>query len=210
MKTIFSTLIFVLTITMSLSSCSGASEKGSNAAHQLEQAWGNTDAIRKVANDYLAARDSLSLPGETWMMNDAFFNGCASNDSMLIMAQAIALAATELGKENGSIIVKGLTDGTMDAQGATARLGIIDVTLSILGRSDELPTCYKAIDAEAQSLPEDQQMVVYAHSCSPATLGDALRQDRATDSLAADKRAAIVNTILTGEDLNTFKSHYYK
>lgn len=210
MKTIYTTLLVALAAVLSLSSCSGASDKGTNAALQLEQAWGDADAIRKVASDYVATRDSLSLPGEAWMMNDAFFSRCAGNDSLLVMAQAIALTATELGQENGHKIVSGLTDGTLDAQSATARLGIIDVALAILGRSEELSTCFKAIDEAAQELPDDQQMAVYARSCSPATLGDALRQDRATDSLTADKRAAIVNTILTGEDLETFKSHYYK
>lgn len=210
MKTIYTTLLLALATLMSLSSCSGASDKGANAAARLILAWGNADAIREVASDYVATRDSLTLPGEASIMDNAFFEACGNNDSILVMAQAIALDATELGKENGKLIVSGLQDGTLDATTAAGRLGIIDMALSVLGRNQEVTTVFAQIDEVAHELPDDQQMALYTRSCSPAALGDALRQDRATDSLTADKRAAIVNTILTGDDLEKFKSHYYK
>lgn len=209
MKKTFLTTIIALAALISLNSCSGASDKGADAAAKLSLAWGNADAIRKVASDYIAARDSLTLPGEDWMMNNAFFEACGDNDSLLVMAQAIALDATEFGKENGKVIVSGLQDGSLDATTAAGRLGIMDMALSVLGRNDQLSTCFNAIEEAVQTLPEDQQMVVYTRSCTPAKLGDALKQDRATDSLKADRQAAIVGTILKGEELETFKSHYY-
>jgi len=202
------TLLSILAVALTLTSCNG-SDKGAEAARQLNAAWGNPDAIKQIAANYAASRDSLFIPGEASMMNNAFIDACAGNDSLQVLAQAIALDVTELGKANGTYIVDGLKSGSLDGKTAASRLGMIDMALSMLGRSNDITACFAAIDEVAQSLSEEQQMQVYARSCSPSALGDAMKAERASNSADTDRRAKIVEGILTGEDLETFKTHYY-
>ena len=209
MKKVIIICIAALAATMTLTGCSGASDKGTQAAKQLAAAWGDPAAIQKVASDYTASRDSLSFPGASGSMDGAFFDAC-TNDTMLVMAQAIALSNEELAKETASAVIGGLKDGSMDAGKASARLSMLSMALFTLDRNDDLATCFRIIDEAAQELSEDQQMLVYARSCAPNKLGDAFKQDRAQgDATEADRKAKIVEGILTGKDLDTFKSHYY-
>ena len=204
------TIIIAIASIVTLSGCSGAADKGERAAKQLIAAWGNPDAVRQMAEDYAQMRDSLAFGMEEPMMTSAVREGVSRNDTMLIVAQAIALSVEEMGNENAKAIVDGLSKGTLDAQAASARLGAIGTALAMLNRSDDLPKVLSIIDKHAQQLPEQEQMKVYARSCSPRALGDAMRQERATDSIASDRRAHIVEGILQGEELETFKEHYYK
>lgn len=207
MKSI-SIIITTLAAAISLAGCSG-SDKGTEAAARLRSAWGNADAIKQVAAGYTTSRDSLFVPGDDSMMNNAFIDACAGNDSLQVLAQAIALDATELGTVNGEYIVNGLQNGTVDGVKAAARLGMIDMALSLLGRNQDINTCFAAIDEVAKALPEQKQMEVYTHSCSPATLAGMLLQERTADPEGSDRRARIVEGILKGQDLEQFKSHYY-
>lgn len=205
------TLIIIITTlvaAITLTGCSG-SDKGTQAAASLRKACGNPQALKELAASYIASRDSLFFPGDAGMMDKAFIDACAGNDSLQVLAQAIALDAKELGKVTGEYLVESLQNGTIDGHKAAERLGMIHTSLFLLGRDQDINTCYAAIDEVAQTLPEQQQMEVYAHSCSPATLGENMKKEHDTDPEGTDRRAHIVETILKGDNLNEFKSHYY-
>ncbi|MCQ2289169.1 MAG: hypothetical protein MJZ74_08735 [Muribaculaceae bacterium] len=208
MKTTILSLVLVLVAAMSLTSCGGSSDKGTLAAKQLAAAMGNNEAVKKVASDYAAMIDSL-MPGQSWVVTGAFFDAC-TNDTMLVMAQAIALSPEDLGKETSKFIIEGLEDGSLDAKKAASRLALLSSSLTMLERTDALATCFKIIDEDAASLSEDKRMAVYARSCRPEKLGDDMKRERELGNSAdLDRQAKIVETILTGDDLNTFKAHYY-
>ena len=192
---------------LTITSCGEGKEKGTQAGQQLAAAWDNVDSINKVAHDYIAMRDSM---GGSSAMDDAFVDACSGNDSLRVLAQAIALTPDAVGKDNGNFIVNGLQDSKLDAYKAAARLGMISDAYAMLGRTDDVESCFNAIDEVAKSLPEETQMQVYARSCSPEALAQALLDDRASGNAAeVDRKAKIVETILKGEKLNTFKSIYY-
>lgn len=199
--------ILIIACASVLTSCGDGSEYGSRAARQLQAAWGSPEAIVKVASDYKATSDSLGNPSS---MATAFINACSGNDSMKIVAQAIALTPQEMGREMGNAIVDGLAGSSMDANDASAQLNLINYAYALLLRSEDLSVCYNAIDEAVISLPEEKQMLVYAHSCSPEVLARAMKQEcDSIDATAAARRVKIVETILTGEDLKKFQSIYY-
>lgn len=207
MKKIFITIISVLAYAMTLTSCSEASEKGIAAAVQLSSAWGDAQAIQKVAAAYVASRDSLTMGASS--MDDAFIEACSNNDSIVAVAMAIAKTPEEMGKHYGKEIVDGLANSTMEPEKANTLLGMIGTAYALLGRPDDVALCFKAIDGIAQQLPENEQLIVYAHSCTPDVLGKALKEEHDKgNALDADRQAQIIETILTGQDLETFKQHY--
>lgn len=207
MRKIITLLLSATVGTLVLTSCGEASEKGSLAAHQLQAAWGNPEAIMKAASDFKAVSDSLGKPES---MSDAFIDACSGNDSMKVVAQAIALTPQALGSDMGEAIVDGLASGDIEAAKALEQIDLVGFAYALLQRNDDAVACFKAIDEVAQSLPEEKQMVVYAHSCAPDKLANAMRQERAQGNAGdVDRRAKMVEDILTGDDLNKFKAIYY-
>ncbi len=199
--------LLTLIVALALTACSG-SDKGKQAAASLTAAWGNPEAVQQVASQYVASRDSLSMPGDASSMDKAFVDACAGNDSIHMLARAIAMTPSDLGKEIAGTIIDLLKDDK-GIEPANAQLALADLAYSMLGRNADVAQCYAAVDEAAKALPEDKQMQVYVNSCSPETLGDAMREERASDATATDRRAKIVEGILTGDKLEAFKSHYY-
>lgn len=198
--------ILITTCTLVLISCDNGDKKGNMAAQQLLAAWGNPEAIIQVANNYQAVSDSLGNPPS---LSHSFINACTGNDTIKTVAQAIAYTPQSMGTVAGNEIVQGLMMGTMDATVASDRLKLINLAYALLQRNDDLEACYNAIDKVAQSLTEEKQMELYTRSCSPEALAIAMKQERNDNATNANRRAKIVESILTGEDLKTFKSIYY-
>ena len=120
---------------MALTGCSEAAKKGEQAAQQLVQAWGDEDAIRKVASDYVAMRDSAGGGSAT---DEAFVDPCSKGDSIRIMAQAIALSPAAVGEEWGKTIADGLESGDMKINQAAALPGIIAGAYAVLQRDQDV------------------------------------------------------------------------
>lgn len=207
MKKVFVSLMSAVACMVFLAGCGENREKGQLAAQQLTDAWGNADAVAQVANNYIAMRDSM---GGSSVMDYAFIEACSANDSIKALAQAIALTPEAVGKARGEIMVKGLQDGTLDANGASAMLGVMGDAYAMLGRSNDLAACFAAVDEVASNLSDEQQMQVYARSCTPQVLAESMKEERRQgDAAQVDRKAKVVETILQGEDLNAFKSIYY-
>lgn len=184
-------------------------DMGKHFASELNDAWGNADSIKQIAAHYTTAHDSVASTNQAKAMNEAFIDGCAGNDSIQMLARAIALSPSEMGKEVGDSLMGFLTATEPNIERAVAWLGMIDHSLSLLDRRQDIAACYDAIDQAVESLPVEDQMRLYVASCSPETLANELRKDRANNPVDADQRATMVQALLSGERLATFNRHYY-
>jgi hypothetical protein len=91
------------------------------------------------------------------------------------------------------------------------RITLVHAVASRLGRGRLIDDFDQAIQQSADSLPVDQQMQLYAHSCTPAILGRALRDDRMKNGADLNKVNAQVEAlrkIYSDGDFKTFKQYY--
>lgn len=196
---------------LTLTGCTDVSQRGERAAQDLLNAWGDTTAIRKVDAQYKLMSDSLMIPGTSGQMANAFIRSLGDRDSLVAVAQAIAYEAEDFAGKNAQPLVDALLDNTMDARQATDRLMLLHWAADLLGKTEHLTLLDQAIDAAAQRLSTEKQMLLYSRAASPSALGKQMRDDRqqaGADTADIDRRADMLKQHYNAQQLAEFQAEY--
>lgn len=210
MKTLLR-LTLMLGVVWCLNSCTEAGHKGSQAAKELTEVWGNQEAMQQFATHYEHMRDSLWLPGSANAMNRAFIENLSTHDSMHMAALLIALEAPEFANEQASKLVSELHAGILEASAATARLALIDGLALLLGRGDHATLLKETIDQKVEELPLDDQALVYSRAATPALIGMSLKQERGepgADTAFIARQVQALKRVYTAEQWQEFIDNY--
>ncbi len=204
-------LPLLIVLLAALASCSEVSERGQFAARQLLAAWGDTTAMRQVDRLYQAMADSLHIPGTAGQMANAFMRSVGDRDSVVAVAQAIAMNADDFASEHARPLVDALLNGSLDARQATDRLFLLHWAADVLGKSDHIARLDQAIDEAADRLSTDKQMLLYSRAASPGALAKQLRAERdapGTDTADVDHRAEMLKRYYNEAQQAEFQAEY--
>ena len=196
---------------LTLTGCSDVSQCGERAAQDLLNAWGDSAAMRKVDAQYKMMADSLMIPGTAGQMASAFIRSVGDRDSVVAVAQAIALNAEDFAGKNAQPLVDALLDNSMDARQATDRLMLLHWAADILGKAEHLSLLDQAIDAAAQRLSTKKQMLLYSRAASPSALAKQMRVEReqpGADTTDIDRRADMLKQYYNAQQLAEFQAEY--
>ena len=196
---------------LTLTGCNDVSQRGERAAQDLLNAWGDSAAMRKVDAQYKMMADSLMIPGTAGQMASAFIRSVGDRDSVVAVAQAIALNAEDFAGKNAQPLVDALLDNSMDARQATDRLMLLHWAADILGKAEHLSLLDQAIDAAAQRLSTEKQMLLYSRAASPSALAKQMRIEReqpGADTTDIDRRADMLKQYYNAQQLAEFQAEY--
>ena len=196
---------------LTLTGCNDVSQRGERAAQDLLNAWGDSAAMRKVDAQYKMMADSLMIPGTAGQMASAFIRSVGDRDSVVAVAQAIALNAEDFAGKNAQPLVDALLDNSMDARQATDRLMLLHWAADILGKAEHLSLLDQAIDAAAQRLSTEKQMLLYSRAASPSALAKQMRVEReqpGADTTDIDRRADMLKQHYNAQQLAEFQAEY--
>ena len=196
---------------LTLTGCNDVSQRGERAAQDLLNAWGDSAAMRKVDAQYKMMADSLMIPGTAGQMASAFIRSVGDRDSVVAVAQAIALNAEEFAGKNAQPLVDALLDNSMDARQATDRLMLLHWAADILGKAEHLSLLDQAIDAAAQRLSTEKQMLLYSRAASPSALAKQMRVEReqpGADTTDIDRKADMLKQYYNAQQLAEFQAEY--
>ena len=206
-RKILPAIMLILTLT----GCNDVSQRGERAAQDLLNAWGDSAAMRKVDAQYKMMADSLMIPGTAGQMASAFIRSVGDRDSVVAVAQAIALNAEDFAGKNAQPLVDALLDNSMDARQATDRLMLLHWAADILGKAEHLSLLDQAIDAAAQRLSTEKQMLLYSRAASPSTLAKQMRAEReqpGADTTDIDRKADMLKQYYNAQQLAEFQAEY--
>lgn len=201
------TIIATILLCMSLTACGDASQKGRNAAAELRAAWPDTAAVARFATRYAAQRDSLALPGADDSMDDAFIGAMVSNDTLLVVAQLIALDDAHFAQRQGRTLVDALRDGIHTGKSAANHIALAHGLAAQFHRDEAATAMDAAIDERAHGLSMKEQMELYAASCSPQALAEALKADLKNgemDATEQQQRIELLRSIYDAEQWKAF------
>jgi hypothetical protein len=212
-KKIITLAVAALTLVATASCKNEIRDRGTAIAQHLAQSWNDSTATAKCVTEYDNCRDSIKSATDKDDLSDAFITsaGESNNDTLIIAAQAIAMTPGSFGKATSGPIIDALINGSFSPRDALQRITLVHSVASRLGRGRLIDDFDQAIQQSADSLPVDQQMQLYAHSCSPAILGRALRDDRMKNGADLNKVNAQVEAlrkIYSDGDFKTFKQNY--
>lgn len=196
---------------LTLTGCNDVSQRGERAAQDLLNAWGDSAAMRRVDAQYQMMADSLMIPGTAGQMASAFIRSVGDRDSVVAVAQAIALNAEDFAGKNAQPLVDALLDNSMDARQATDRLMLLHWAADILGKAEHLSLLDQAIDAAAQRLSTEKQMLLYSRAASPSALAKQMRAEReqpGADTTDIDRRADMLKQHYNAQQLAEFQAEY--
>lgn len=196
---------------LTLTGCNDVSQRGERAAQDLLNAWGDSAAMRKVDAQYKMMADSLMIPGTAGQMASAFIRSVGDRDSVVAVAQAIALDAEDFAGKNAQPLVDALLDNSMDARQATDRLMLLHWAADILGKAEHLSLLDQAIDAAAQRLSTEKQMLLYSRAASPSALAKQMRAEReqpGADTTDIDRKADMLKQHYNAQQLAEFQAEY--
>ena len=196
---------------LTLTGCSDVSQCGERAAQDLLNAWGDSAAMRKVDAQYKMMADSLMIPGTAGQMASAFIRSVGDRDSVVAVAQAIALNAEDFAGKNAQPLVDALLDNSMDARQATDRLMLLHWAADILGKAEHLSLLDQAIDAAAPRPSTKKQMLLYSRAASPSALAKQMRVEReqpGADTTDIDRRADMLKQYYNAQQLAEFQAEY--
>ena len=196
---------------LTLTGCSDVSQRGERAAQDLLNAWGDSAAMRRVDAQYKMMADSLMIPGTAGQMASAFIRSVGDRDSVVAVAQAIALDAEDFAGKNAQPLVDALLDNSMDARQATDRLMLLHWAADMLGKAEHLSLLDQAIDAAAQRLSTEKQMLLYSRAASPSALAKQMRVEReqpGADTTDIDRRADMLKQHYNAQQLAEFQAEY--
>ena len=196
---------------LTLTGCNDVSQRGERAAQDLLNAWGDSAAMLKVDAQYKMMADSLMIPGTAGQMASAFIRSVGDRDSVVAVAQAIALDAEDFAGKNAQPLVDALLDNSMDARQATDRLMLLHWAADILGKAEHLSLLDQAIDAAAQRLSTEKQMLLYSRAASPSALAKQMRAEReqpGADTTDIDRKADMLKQHYNAQQLAEFQAEY--
>ncbi len=206
-RKILPAIMLILTLT----GCNDVSQRGERAAQDLLNAWGDSAAMRRVDAQYKMMADSLMIPGTAGQMASAFIRSVGDRDSVVAVAQAIALDAEDFAGKNAQPLVDALLDNSMDARQATDRLMLLHWAADMLGKAEHLSLLDQAIDAAAQRLSTEKQMLLYSRAASPSALAKQMRIEReqpGADTTDIDRRADMLKQHYNAQQLAEFQAEY--
>ena len=192
-------------------SCDEVTQKGESLGKELQSAWGDTTAIRRIDARFQLIADSLHIPGMRNQLSTAFLRSVGKNDSIQAVAQVIAYTIEDFADKNASPIVDGLRDGSLTAETATSKLALMLWAADAVAKNDYIDALGKEIDQIADRLSEKDQMKLFASATSPAKLGRAMLVERSAagaDTTALDKKAEMLKDILNETQYQEFIQAY--
>lgn len=207
--------LILLTLTLVLTACSGASRRGEAAGRAFLEAWGDTASMRQVVQRFDALReDSLRWPWEVKAANRAMADVLIADgrDSLFQAAFAIVLSPRELAQLKCPPLVELMLARQVETDSIAVYVDLIHWLCSTVGHERHVEVFDSTLQAIVDGFSLTEQMTVYAQCARPDALGAALADDANqpdADMQEIDARIEILRKkIYSGVDFATFEAAY--